>query len=324
MLRLTELRLPLTHTDQDLQAAILRELGIGPGDLTGYSIVRRGYDARKKDAVVLVYHLDVETPREAELLRRLRRNPHVGPAPDATYKFSVAAPKHLPSRPVVIGCGPCGIFAGLLLAMLLASLDQTIVSTALPTIVGELGGLEHLSWVVTAYLLSSTVVGPLYGKLGDLYGRKVVLQAALVVFLIGSALCGLAQGMTELIAFRAIQGIGAGGLMSLALAIIGDPPTRTALARLASARDDPLAPAAAEALRALEDALLEFAGCAVVITHDRWFLDRIATHMLAFEGDSHVEWFEGNFQDYEKNKVERLGPEAARPHRATYRKLTRD
>jgi uncharacterized FAD-dependent dehydrogenase len=118
MLRLTELRLPLSHTDQDLQAAILRELGIGPGDLAGFTIVRRGYDARKKDAVVLVYHVDVETPREAELLRRLRRNPHVGPAPDGTYKFSVEAPKHLPSRPVVIGCGPCGIFAGLLLAEL--------------------------------------------------------------------------------------------------------------------------------------------------------------------------------------------------------------
>src|SRR3954463_10565196 len=109
MLRLTELRLPLSHTDQDLQAAILRELGIGLGDLAGFTIVRRGYDARKKDAGVLVYHLDVEIPREAETLRgaealrRLRRNPHVRPAPDATYKFSVAAPKDLPSRPVVIG-----------------------------------------------------------------------------------------------------------------------------------------------------------------------------------------------------------------------------
>src|SRR3954471_13945167 len=86
------------------------------------------------------------------------------------------------------------VMAGLMLVMLLASLDQTIVSTALPTIVKELGGLEHLSWVVTAYLLALTVVTPLYGKLGDLYGRKVVLQGALVVFLIGSALCGLAQG----------------------------------------------------------------------------------------------------------------------------------
>src|SRR5215510_11438584 len=86
------------------------------------------------------------------------------------------------------------VVSGLMLVMLLASLDQTIVSTALPTIVGELGGLEHISWVVTAYLLAITAVTPLYGKLGDLYGRKIVLQFALVLFLIGSVLCGLAQG----------------------------------------------------------------------------------------------------------------------------------
>jgi EmrB/QacA subfamily drug resistance transporter len=114
------------------------------------------------------------------------------------------------------------VMGGLMLVMLLASLDQTIVSTALPTIVGDLGGLTQLSWVVTAYLLAVTVVTPLYGKLGDLFGRKVVLQGALVLFLIGSALCGLAQGMTELIAFRAIQGLGGGGLMVSAQAAIGD------------------------------------------------------------------------------------------------------
>ena len=114
------------------------------------------------------------------------------------------------------------VLGALMLVMLLASLDQTIVSTALPTIVGDLGGLEHISWVVTAYLLAITVVTPLYGKLGDLYGRKVVLQGALVIFLIGSALCGLAQGMTELILFRAIQGLGGGGLMVGAQAAIGD------------------------------------------------------------------------------------------------------
>src|ERR1700753_2382298 len=96
------------------------------------------------------------------------------------------------------------IFSALMLVLLLAALDQTIVSTALPTIVGDLGGLSHLSWVVTAYLLASTVSGPLYGKLGDLYGRKTLLQVAIVLFLIGSALCGLAQSMTELIAFRAL------------------------------------------------------------------------------------------------------------------------
>ena len=105
------------------------------------------------------------------------------------------------------------IFSALLLVLLLASLDQTIVSTALPTIVGDLGGLEHLSWVVTAYLLASTVSGPLYGKLGDLYGRKTVLQVAIVIFLVGSALCGLSQTMPQLIAFRALQGLGGGGLI---------------------------------------------------------------------------------------------------------------
>jgi EmrB/QacA subfamily drug resistance transporter len=118
------------------------------------------------------------------------------------------------------------IFSALLLVLLLAALDQTIVSTALPTIVGDLGGISHLSWVVTAYLLASTVTGPLYGKLGDLYGRKRVLQAAIVIFLIGSALCGLAQNMGELIAFRAVQGLGAGGLFVVTLAVVGDiiPP----------------------------------------------------------------------------------------------------
>jgi EmrB/QacA subfamily drug resistance transporter len=118
------------------------------------------------------------------------------------------------------------IFGALLLVLLLASLDQTIVSTALPTIVGELGGISKLSWVVTAYLLASTVVGPLYGKLGDLYGRKRLLQGAIVVFLVGSALCGLSQNMTELIVFRAIQGLGGGGLIVLTVAVVGDiiPP----------------------------------------------------------------------------------------------------
>src|SRR4051794_16510006 len=118
------------------------------------------------------------------------------------------------------------IFVALLLVLLLAALDQTIVSTALPTIVGDLGGLTHLSWVVTAYLLASTITGPLYGKLGDLYGRKKVLQAAIVIFLIGSMLCGLSQSMAQLIAFRTLQGLGAGGLMVVTLAVVGDiiPP----------------------------------------------------------------------------------------------------
>jgi EmrB/QacA subfamily drug resistance transporter len=118
------------------------------------------------------------------------------------------------------------VFGALFLALWLAALDQTVVSTALPTMVGELGGLAFLSWVVTAYLLTSTVVGPLYGKLGDLYGRKLLLQAAIAVFLLGSALCGLAQNMLELIAFRALAGIGGGGLIVVTMAVIGDiiPP----------------------------------------------------------------------------------------------------
>ncbi|MFE0515826.1 DHA2 family efflux MFS transporter permease subunit [Streptomyces sp. NPDC058964] len=114
----------------------------------------------------------------------------------------------------------------LLLGLLLAALDQTIVSTALPTIVSDLGGLEHLSWVVTAYLLASTAATPLWGKLGDQYGRKRLFQIAIVIFLIGSALCGMAQNMGELIGFRALQGLGGGGLIVLSMAIVGDlvPP----------------------------------------------------------------------------------------------------
>ncbi|MGW7258462.1 DHA2 family efflux MFS transporter permease subunit [Streptomyces sp. NPDC054834] len=114
----------------------------------------------------------------------------------------------------------------LLLGLLLAALDQTIVSTALPTIVSDLGGLEHLSWVVTAYLLASTAATPLWGKLGDQYGRKKLFQTAIVIFLIGSALCGMAQNMPELIGFRALQGLGGGGLIVLSMAIVGDivPP----------------------------------------------------------------------------------------------------
>ncbi|NRQ38534.1 MFS transporter [Nonomuraea sp. NN258] len=114
------------------------------------------------------------------------------------------------------------IIVALMLGMLLAALDQTIVSTALPTIVGDLGGLEHLAWVVTGYMLASTVSTPLWGKLGDQFGRKRLFIAAIVIFLAGSALCGLSQSMGQLIAFRSIQGLGGGGLMVLAQAIVGD------------------------------------------------------------------------------------------------------
>jgi EmrB/QacA subfamily drug resistance transporter len=113
-------------------------------------------------------------------------------------------------------------FSALMLGMVLASLDQTIVATALPTILGDLGGVDQLAWVVTAYLLTTTVSTPLYGKLGDLFGRKLLFQVAIVIFTVGSALCGMAGSMTALIAFRAVQGIGAGGLIVLGQAIIAD------------------------------------------------------------------------------------------------------
>jgi EmrB/QacA subfamily drug resistance transporter len=118
------------------------------------------------------------------------------------------------------------VMGGLMAGMLLAALDQSIVGTALPTIVSQLGGIDRLSWVVTAYLLTSTAATPLWGKISDLYGRRIIFQTAIVVFLVGSALAGLSQNMGELIGFRALQGIGGGGLMSLAFAIIGDviPP----------------------------------------------------------------------------------------------------
>ncbi|MGC5562637.1 DHA2 family efflux MFS transporter permease subunit [Streptomyces sp. FR-108] len=130
-----------------------------------------------------------------------------------------------PAPPPVRG-GVLVSIGALLLGLLLAALDQTIVSTALPTIVSDLGGLDHLSWVVTAYLLASTAATPLWGKLGDQYGRKKLFQVAVVIFLIGSALCGMAQNMPQLIAFRALQGLGGGGLIVLSMAIVGDivPP----------------------------------------------------------------------------------------------------
>src|SRR5450631_545169 len=142
------------------------------------------------------------------------------PTIDASAQAGGVVPTVFTHRQIMV------ILSGLMTGMLLAALDQTIVSTALPTIVGDLGGLQHLSWVVTAYLLASTASTPLYGKISDLYGRKPVFRFAIIVFLIGSALAGLSTQMWELIAARGIQGLGAGGLMALAFAIIGDviPP----------------------------------------------------------------------------------------------------
>src|SRR5436190_15975069 len=114
------------------------------------------------------------------------------------------------------------VFSGLLLAMLLAALDATIVATALPVVASQLGGIDRISWVVTAYLLAETIVTPFWGKLGDLYGRKRMLQIAVVVFLVGSALCGASQTMLQLILFRGIQGLGGGALMVTTQAAVGD------------------------------------------------------------------------------------------------------
>ncbi len=118
------------------------------------------------------------------------------------------------------------IMTALMITLLLAALDQSIVATALPRIASELHGLTKLSWVATSYLIASAIVTPIYGKLGDLYGRKKIFQIAIGLFLLGSMLSGISQSMNQLIVFRAVQGIGAGGLMSLVLAIIGDviPP----------------------------------------------------------------------------------------------------
>src|SRR4051794_40507986 len=129
-------------------------------------------------------------------------------------------PGYLPHRQIMI------VLTGVAAGMLLAALDQSIVGTALPRIVSELGGLDKLSWVVTAYLLTSTAATPLWGKISDLYGRRVIFQAAIGIFLIGSVLSALSQGIGELIMFRAVQGLGGGGLMALAFSIIGDiiPP----------------------------------------------------------------------------------------------------
>ena len=143
-------------------------------------------------------------------------NPGAGDALAAGFGAGNGALPGLSRRSILL------IIGALMLGMLLAALDQTIVSTALPTIVGDLKGGSHIAWVITSYLLATTVSTPLWGKLGDQYGRKVFFQAAIVIFLVGSVLAGLSHSMFELIAFRAIQGLGSGGLMVGAQAIVGD------------------------------------------------------------------------------------------------------
>lgn len=138
------------------------------------------------------------------------------PTPHGAPAARHAAPDVLSPRRVLI------IMGALILGMMLAALDQTVVATALPTIVGKLGGAEHISWIITAYILASTVSTPLWGKLGDLYGRKTFFQASIVIFLIGSALSGMATSMLWLIVSRAIQGLGGGGLIVGAQAVVGD------------------------------------------------------------------------------------------------------
>lgn len=142
------------------------------------------------------------------------------PPTGAASPHDANEPSYLSHQQIIV------VLIGLMAGMFLAALDQSIVGTALPRIVSDLGGLEHLSWVVTAYLLTSTAATPLWGKISDLYGRRPIFQSAIVIFLIGSVLCGIAQNMPQLIAFRAIQGLGGGGLMAIAFSVIGDiiPP----------------------------------------------------------------------------------------------------
>ncbi|RZU30336.1 EmrB/QacA subfamily drug resistance transporter [Streptomyces sp. BK022] len=139
-----------------------------------------------------------------------------------TAKAGQAEPEQPEKKPKSVRV----VLLALMIAMMLAMLDNMIVGTAMPTIVGDLGGLEHLSWVVTGYTLATAASTPVWGKIGDMYGRKGAFLGSIVIFLIGSALSGMAQGMGELIAFRAVQGLGAGGLMVGVMAIIGDliPP----------------------------------------------------------------------------------------------------
>jgi len=159
-------------------------------------------------------------------LRLFKKRPATSVASTKTMAADAASPAHIEEHVERSHAEIMVVVVALMLAMLLAALDQTIVSTALPRIASDLHGLSKLSWVVTAYLITSAIGTILYGKISDQLGRKKVFQSAIVIFLIGSALCGLSRNMDQLIFFRALQGIGGGGLMSLVFAIIGDiiPP----------------------------------------------------------------------------------------------------
>jgi EmrB/QacA subfamily drug resistance transporter len=154
------------------------------------------------------------TPVATPAVDEIAEEPTVATTPAPTAHVTSFGDLH-PKRKIIT-------MIGVILAMLLAALDQTIVGTALPRIVRELGGADHLTWVVTAYLLASTITVPIYGKLSDLYGRKWFIFGGILLFLVGSMLCGLSQNMTELIVFRALQGIGGGAIMGNAFAIIAD------------------------------------------------------------------------------------------------------
>jgi EmrB/QacA subfamily drug resistance transporter len=160
--------------------------------------------------------------RSSAILQSVLRTHRTIAAPNAATNLNPSSTPAEISASAVTGRRLWLIVGALMTGMLLAALDQTIVATALPTIVGDLGGASHLAWVVTAYLLASTASTPLWGKLGDMYGRKRFFQAAIVIFLAGSALAGASQSILELIAFRGLQGLGGGGLIIGAQTIIGD------------------------------------------------------------------------------------------------------
>src|SRR5262249_54722110 len=174
----------------------------------GADCVRRGIQTRRRGGPARLTE-DPEPSGRGEIMSQSAAGADAPPAgqPDPDER-----PAHLSHREILV------VLGGLMTGMLLAALDQSIVGTALPRIVSELGGLDRLSWVVTAYLLTSTAATPLWGKISDLYGRRLIFQAAIVTFLVGSALSGAAQNMGELIAFRAVQGLGPGGPSAIALA----------------------------------------------------------------------------------------------------------